>query len=347
MVRFGCELVQKWRAFQEADERIREHTVQLNDHCIRLDEQTKVLGVVWHNLNARHQLHFHDVTQMLKRSLQAASDSLSGAEQRRQRRFQRLRRSVSSEAVRYTFVYETIEDAVRKLDSWHTRFDQVFFLLTRIGGIDVDSAQLIQQTAPGQPAQRLRRMRRVIQGTTSASQCRWLPPTTGYSNQGVIQYSSVPRALHDSQQVLVDTLIPDSHAELDRTSSSIYNLSEILKQSDASVFGLLSCKGVLYQPPSSATGHMPRYNMLFTVPSGLQKPASLRSLLIRKKDTDFSVNELLTLAIGLAKSLVFVHSSRFVHKNIRPETVVVFASRESRLGKCFVMGFEQFRPVDG
>lgn len=87
--------------------------------------------------------------------------------------------------------------------------------------------------------------------------------------------------------------------------------------------------------------------MLFTVPSGLQKPASLRSLLIRKKDTDFSVNERLALAIGLAKSLMFVHSSRFVHKNIRPETVIVFANRDSRLGKCFVMGFEQFRPVDG
>lgn len=46
-------------------------------------------------------------------------------------------------------------------------------------------------------------------------------------------------------------------------------------------------------------------------------------------------------------SIMFVHSSKFVHKNIRPETVMVFADEGSRLGKCFLLGFEQFRPADG
>ena len=31
------------------------HTVQLNDHCIRLDEQTKVLDDAWGSLDNRHQ----------------------------------------------------------------------------------------------------------------------------------------------------------------------------------------------------------------------------------------------------------------------------------------------------
>lgn len=331
--------------YQQADDRIREHTVQLNDHCIRLDEQGKVLEKVWGGLSVRHRLHFQDLAQILKQNLQAASESLSGAEERRPRRFQRLRKKASSEALRYSFVHEAIEDSIKRLESWHTRFDSAFYLLTRVAGIELD--QLGQNdSAPGQPVRRLRLLRKAVGGSASDKDNRWLSPSVGYSFQNTIPYSSVGSALYGSQQVLVDTLTPDSQAELDRTSKSIQDLGEILKQSDASTFGLLSCLGIYYQPPSSATAHRPKFNMLFTLPDGLRNPVSLRSLL-RRKDTEFSMNERLNLAIGLAKSLMFVHNSKFVHKNIRPETVIVFADNESKLGKCYLMGFEQFRPADG
>ena len=221
-----------------------------------------------------------------------------------------------------------------------------FYLIVRVRDITLDSQLGEEQPAPGQPARRLRRMRRAVQGRTKGPQTVWLPPTTEYRFQSTMPYSSVGLATYGSQKVLVDTLTPDSQAELDRTSKSIYDLGEVLKQSDAGVFGLLQCLGIRYQPPSSATAHQPRFDMLFAYSDYGQNPVSLRSLL-RRKDSDFSINERVDLARGLARSLMFVHSSKFVHKNIRPETIVVLANQESRLGNCFLMGFEEFRPVDG
>ncbi|ORY11543.1 hypothetical protein BCR34DRAFT_601323 [Clohesyomyces aquaticus] len=224
---------------------------------------------------------FQDLAQILKQNLQSASDSLSGAEERRPRRFQRLRKKVSSEPLRYSFVYESIEVSIKKLESWLTRFDSAFFLLTRIGGIDLDPQLGEEDPAPGQPARRLRRLRKAVGG---------------------------------------------------------YDPGEILKQSDASTFGLLSCLGIFYQPPSSATAHQPKFNMLFTFADDLSSPVPLPSLL-RRKDSEFSVNERLKLAIELAKSLMLVHHSKFVHKNIRPETVIVSQTksrswaRDARLEK--------------
>jgi serine/threonine protein kinase len=41
---------------------------------------------------------------------------------------------------------------------------------------------------------------------------------------------------------------------------------------------------------------------------------------------------------------MFVHTSGFVHKSIRPETIIVFQEKGSLLGPSFLIGFERFRP---
>jgi serine/threonine protein kinase len=61
----------------------------------------------------------------------------------------------------------------------------------------------------------------------------------------------------------------------------------------------------------------------------------------------YSLNERIDLAKILASSVVYVHSSRFVHKNIRPETIVVFDNNTSPIGAVFLIGFENFRPEGG
>jgi hypothetical protein len=41
---------------------------------------------------------------------------------------------------------------------------------------------------------------------------------------------------------------------------------------------------------------------------------------------------------------MFVHTLGFVHKNIRPDTIVVFKEGSIPIGPSFVIGFERFRP---
>jgi serine/threonine protein kinase len=44
---------------------------------------------------------------------------------------------------------------------------------------------------------------------------------------------------------------------------------------------------------------------------------------------------------------VFLHSSRFVHKSISPENIIVLQSSSGKLGTPFLIGFEQFRFAEG
>jgi hypothetical protein len=44
---------------------------------------------------------------------------------------------------------------------------------------------------------------------------------------------------------------------------------------------------------------------------------------------------------------MFVHSSEFVDKSIRPETVLLLEDSISELGAPFLAGFEKFRLADG
>jgi hypothetical protein len=302
-----------------------------------------VLKLTWNSLDSRHQAHFEDLSQILRQRLQQANDALTGAEKKRPRKFS-LRKRSSSTALRYTFIYEAIEEAVAKISTWHARFESAFFLITRVNEPKLE-ARLDQQYNPDRSSARLRNLRKAVRKQPSGSR-KWLDPKAEYRSKGALPHSTVALASYASRQVLVDTFIPDSQAELDRTSESIEHLAEVLRQSDPNSSGLLRCLGVLYHPPEYGSTYQPKFDMLFEIPGGVEKPASLRSLL-QRKDTDFSINERLNLASVLAKSLMFVHNSQFVHKNIRPETIVVFSYEGSRLGQVFLQGFEQFRPANG
>ena len=71
----------------------------------------------------------------------------------------------------------------------------------------------------------------------------------------------------------------------------------------------------------------------------------LRTVLLSR--TSYPLDERLDLAKRLTSSILFVHTVQFVHKNIRPETIIIFQNEHSHIGAPFLAGFEQFRVEDG
>jgi serine/threonine protein kinase len=89
-------------------------------------------------------------------------------------------------------------------------------------------------------------------------------------------------------------------------------------------------------------GKITQFELVYKVPYGLHSPHSLRRLL---QEPIVSLDERFQLSRSLARSVMFMHTSGFVHKNIRPETIIVFQRDGIRTGIPFLVGFERFRPA--
>ncbi|KAK3370370.1 hypothetical protein B0H63DRAFT_528091 [Podospora didyma] len=101
------------------------------------------------------------------------------------------------------------------------------------------------------------------------------------------------------------------------------------------------------------TGSVPSivFTLVFRAPTGLVQPRTLRELLTTTALPD-SLTDRLNIAQALAKSVSYVHTFGFVHKNLRPEAFICFS--DPRTGtftiggqSVYLVGFESFRKEEG
>jgi len=76
----------------------------------------------------------------------------------------------------------------------------------------------------------------------------------------------------------------------------------------------------------------------------LSSPTSLRQLVLNggEGSAKVSLNSRLKIGMNLAKAVLFFHTVHFVHKSIRPETVLVFKNTEGSLANSYLLGFGKF-----
>jgi tRNA A-37 threonylcarbamoyl transferase component Bud32 len=82
------------------------------------------------------------------------------------------------------------------------------------------------------------------------------------------------------------------------------------------------------------------------MPDGYSKPRSLRSLLI-ERNNDHSLSDRFVIARQLAKSVGYIHTFGFVHKNVRPDNILMLQPREGSMEHAYLVGFEQIRTAEG
>ena len=69
-------------------------------------------------------------------------------------------------------------------------------------------------------------------------------------------------------------------------------------------------------------------------PSEVNVLRSLRDILC-DKPSETPLNERIKTGSGLARAVLFLHASYFVHTSIRPENVLDFSSDNPKLGKRY------------
>src|SRR5436190_17380214 len=102
------------------------------------------------------------------------------------------------------------------------------------------------------------------------------------------------------------------------------------------------------------TGPHPRFELFYEVPSYFINPQTLRDLLMPPTtdgvdSSQHSLDQRFRLANKLVTAVLYVHSVRnFVHKNIKPENIVVFKVNPAMDKRCsgyviglpFLLGFD-------
>ena len=124
----------------------------------------------------------------------------------------------------------------------------------------------------------------------------------------------------------------------------VRDLGRKLMYADPHIFGLLECKGVIQHFISQTTAPL-SYTFILKCPDSMSQPKSLRELLL-SPSCNVSLSDRLKLAKDLTKSVSYIHTFGFVHKNITPENILIFNDEKSRSQSAFLVGFGCMRGVD-
>lgn len=234
-----------------------------------------------------------------------------------------------------------IEDAAQELWTWKTRFFEraiihlnfTFYprygfstLISNAGG----SSKIEFPTTYDERAQtltdrlrRIRNSRHVLAGplTSTALTERtnqiaesplWISEANVTGELHLFEYRSYNGA--DSQRV-------------EDLRISVRNVARQLREVDSSTMHIFQCEGF-------SDDHLAKtFALQFRFPPQKTNPHSLRALLAdpcnERLGKKHSLSDRVNLAQSIAAAVLYVHSSGFVHKNIRPDNIIIF---EPQLG---------------
>jgi hypothetical protein len=264
---------------------------------------------------------------------------------------------------RYAFRREALEAIVDDLEKWQERFDPTWMLMMRMEYQAIDEKLIAESQKPRSDQSSFIMSAKAMRDTAKLSMEQLLPDqqkvwldANSFNSIDLNSTSTSPTLLSithfkdSGDQVIVDTVHCNPIADITRTTKEVCNLARILSKVDPTTFGLLKCRGIIKGSETitdklGSPKELPTFTFVFDISPELSNPRSLRNIL--QTATPYALNERFELARQLTHSILYVHTARFVHKNIRPETIVVFENEKSKIGASFLLGFEKFRQDDG
>ena len=288
---------------------------------VRLEIQIETLRSIWDSLNSRLQVYQNTVLQHLHIKLQAAITELDGMIGNNQDLATSSWDLGGKKGILKRGKLATLEGSLQRtiseLELWHRRFDPSWFLITRIQDLNIDRQLANFETGTHNDVSSLKQIRDVLQtdvGSVKYSGSIFLDTQPWLASQTPIPYSSVQTARDPSDGVdlIIDRTDYSCATNIPVAATHVRDIARILSTAKPSTFGLLNYKGatrVLDQ-----RNEVSQFELIYYVPYGLADPRSLRQSLLLEPNV--SLDERFHIAKALARSVMFVHTSAFVHKNI-------------------------------
>jgi hypothetical protein len=370
--RYGQYLVKRCNNYRKAEEGAQELLVSIEYNWAKTEVKIQFLKALAPNLDATYLALQSHILSYLEGKLKDATLTINQLIETKKRieghdekdlvaRIKSLTAMGPGKKTRYAFRREALEAIVADLEKWQERFDPTWMLMMRMEYRAIDEMLTAESQKPRSDqssfimnAKAMRDTARLsMEQVLPAQQKVWLDANSFNPvdlNSTSPTLLSITHLKDSGDQVMVDTVHCNPIADITRTTKEVCNLARVLSKVDPMTFGLLKCRGIIKgseitRDRLGSPKELPTFTFVFDISPELSNPRSLRSIL--QKATPYALNERFELARQLTHSILYVHTARFVHKNIRPETIVVFENEKSKIGASFLLGFEKFRHEDG
>ncbi|KAI9770786.1 MAG: hypothetical protein M1840_003036 [Geoglossum simile] len=319
------------------------HDIQSGQLVICLEFVRDATSSLTQDLNA----HLHKTLSRLVRSLEAALTTLD--------------RGVDKEGNIRRLWYATLGRSALKRDLDEVEEDQVLFqravqLAALYGGPRVAPYLTEDRLSGNNALARVQRLRQAIQSRldNDAKTPKMLLDRRDVPDgkRRRLPYSEVQLVMSGVSEFPIALVEYRSQETAD--TRKIRDIALILSGTDVSM-AMIRCRGFIPVPDAN------RYELLFPLPPTPARPRTLRELLLSPENSAgvrFSLNSRIKLARRLATAVLFTHTAKLVHKNIRPENIIILETdstsapdrsdgeRALEIGDSFLMGFDFARKED-
>jgi hypothetical protein len=228
------------------------------------------------------------------------------------------------------------------------------------GGAAVEAHLTEEQQRGSEPLERVKRLKNAIDLRLKGNDDDIPKMLLDDSDLSSAAYHALP---HSEIGVLslksdtsdVPTALVEYRSYVEQEAKKVRDIALVLHHTSESM-AILSCKGFKARTKVNPA----RFELIFPLPPGSAQPRTLRDVLLgdeSRSGVPFSLTWCLELGIRLATAIMYVHTSGLVHKNIRPENLILLGDhitskgderpvRGKTAGKLYLIGFEFARKED-
>ncbi|KLU86263.1 hypothetical protein MAPG_05279 [Magnaporthiopsis poae ATCC 64411] len=359
-LKYGAVLIQAYRSFRSANKDTKERILTIEAIWSRTALQIGFLRNVVSTLGEEHLRIQADLFEILCSKLKLAISKTESV----------LRKKGGDvNPWKYVVVRKSLDATIASLERWQRIFDPSWFLIMRVADGAIDSELSKSAQAPAVTAATstqapssdsalvaAQKFRVSISGKTDHIHISLPANGLDWGTVKEVAYSTtklVKRAGSSPKTFAVDSIPLPPGTDARRIRADAEALAKKLHHIQPG-YGILQCQGLI-KHRGAETKRLDFIDMVFNIPPGLENPASLRKHLITgTMPTSCSLSAVLGVARQLAEAVSFLHTCDFVHKNIRPETILILGAKTDRhsgkwvdepLGSAFLVGFDSFRGV--
>ncbi|KAL7936467.1 hypothetical protein V8C35DRAFT_277888 [Trichoderma chlorosporum] len=341
-------------SMKNAPKELTERALQVESYSAKILVQTQFLESVGDKLEPEHQQLSVRVLEETKLKLDIASKELA--------EFQALlevgeeggantntsKTKLVSSRAKFAMRKEAIDSAIAELHKLQSSTDLIWLLILKTAHDLIDRKIKEPSVIPKALQSEMLTLRSLLQDQQTTK-------TVFVSQRGLTDAEAITKLpfcvasllTREKRLYIVDNVVSTSSSTsaLSTVTDDVQTLAQKLREYKCS-FGLLQCRGVVKNVPPGQQGGQMTMDLVFKMPLGFENPRSLRSTLLSSEKPP-SLSILIRLGLELAKSVCHMHILNVVHKNIRPETILLFQEPSTKSLAPFLVGFEKFRKDGG